>query len=449
MWDSADVAPKARAEPLEAAVHRHLDRALAHAGAGGDVGDGFVLQLDAAHQVPGAVGQVGQAPGDVPPRIDCGALVVDRKVQTLVVHRHEDAAAEAAVVVDQLVAGDRIDPGHQAAGRGRRSRACRGWRSAHPAPSPPCRPGGPAGVERNRSADAPADHSGGADRPRRRHRGTPASGPSVRVLPGARLVRAGVRHGTRPCYTGRQEKRPAPGNRSRRRGERAFDGERLGAPARRPADDRDALDLRRRSLSWRRRAPSASGAARAADPAHPAVVELFQSQGCSSCPPANANFIPLADRPDVLAAQLAGHLLGRPRLEGHLRQPRLHRPAVGLRPRLPPRPGRHAAGGRQRPRRHGRRRPGRDRSADPARRSRRRRPPRRLRRRQGDRQRGREGRGRPGPLRPQHRAGADQGRRERRPHPAAQERRSRGRPPGRMERSLAKLCSSCRPRQRD
>ncbi len=38
----------------------------------------------------------------------------------------------------------------------------------------------------------------------------------------------------------------------------------------------------------------------AADAAHPAVVELFQSQGCSSCPPANARVMALNARPDVL-----------------------------------------------------------------------------------------------------------------------------------------------------
>jgi hypothetical protein len=39
----------------------------------------------------------------------------------------------------------------------------------------------------------------------------------------------------------------------------------------------------------------------AADAAHPTVIELFQSQGCSSCPPANSNLMAVAGRPDILA----------------------------------------------------------------------------------------------------------------------------------------------------
>ncbi|MGV1791670.1 DUF1223 domain-containing protein [Rhizobium sp. A37_96] len=37
----------------------------------------------------------------------------------------------------------------------------------------------------------------------------------------------------------------------------------------------------------------------------PTVVELFTSQGCSSCPPANANLIKLSKRDDVLALSFA------------------------------------------------------------------------------------------------------------------------------------------------
>jgi hypothetical protein len=43
----------------------------------------------------------------------------------------------------------------------------------------------------------------------------------------------------------------------------------------------------------------------AADRAHPTVIELYQSQGCSSCPPANANLNAVADRPDLLPLSFA------------------------------------------------------------------------------------------------------------------------------------------------
>ena len=49
----------------------------------------------------------------------------------------------------------------------------------------------------------------------------------------------------------------------------------------------------------------ASFPAAAADYNNPTVVELFQSQGCSSCPPANANLNAIADRPDILALSFA------------------------------------------------------------------------------------------------------------------------------------------------
>jgi len=52
-------------------------------------------------------------------------------------------------------------------------------------------------------------------------------------------------------------------------------------------------------------APVKVETAEASRRAFPTVVELFQSQGCSSCPPANANLNAIADRTDVIALSFA------------------------------------------------------------------------------------------------------------------------------------------------
>ncbi len=45
---------------------------------------------------------------------------------------------------------------------------------------------------------------------------------------------------------------------------------------------------------------ASSAFSREATGGSPTVVELFQSQGCSSCPPANENILTLTERPDLL-----------------------------------------------------------------------------------------------------------------------------------------------------
>ncbi len=62
-----------------------------------------------------------------------------------------------------------------------------------------------------------------------------------------------------------------------------------------------SLGLASPSVPVRAAAAVASGA----DAAHPAVIELYQSQGCSSCPPALAVLDQVANRPDVLALNFA------------------------------------------------------------------------------------------------------------------------------------------------
>ncbi len=82
-----------------------------------------------------------------------------------------------------------------------------------------------------------------------------------------------------------------------------------------------------------------AGTACAADAAHPLVLELFQSQGCSACPPAEANFAALARRPDVLALDFAVTLFDRRGWKDTFAQPAFTRRQIAYVRRLDPRGG--------------------------------------------------------------------------------------------------------------
>lgn len=64
--------------------------------------------------------------------------------------------------------------------------------------------------------------------------------------------------------------------------------------------------------------------------AQTAGVELFTSQGCSSCPPADANLIRLMDQIDVLALSFGVTYWNYLGLGRYLRETGIHRPAIRL-----------------------------------------------------------------------------------------------------------------------